>query len=89
MTFTEMLAWPYEKMTLEEYEQLLNEKRKSERSLHRISDKIFDEEDSLVVLADEAESERYKQHAEELKNLEARKRKIEQKIADIDEKLRR
>ena len=49
-------------MSIKEYESLLEERNKLEKQIRKASNKIYDEEDSLQVLADEVGSNRYNEH---------------------------
>lgn len=72
MTIHELLAMP-KGMNIGNYEKLLAEKRKLERKIQRESSTIFNEEDSLNVLADEVGSERYNKHLENKRKAEYRR----------------
>lgn len=51
-------------MSIKEYESLLEERNRLEKQIRKASNKIYDEEDSLQVLADEVGSSRYNEHME-------------------------
>jgi hypothetical protein len=86
MTMTELLAMP-NGMRFEEYEKLLDEKQKLEKKIRRASNTIFDEEESLEVLADEVGSERYNKHLVNKQKAEAKKEKAKAKLEQIEKKL--
>ena len=86
MTLVEMLAMP-KGMNPIEYERLLKDKQKLERQIRKASDTIFDEEESLDILADEVGSERYNKHLENKQKAEAKKEKARAKLEQIEKKL--
>lgn len=86
MTMTELLAMP-KGMRFEEYEKLLDEKQKLEKQIRRASNTIFDEEESLEVLADEVGSERYNKHLVNKQKTEAKREKAKAKLEQIEKKL--
>lgn len=87
MNFNEFLCKP-KNMTLEEYEQKLEEKHKVEAAMSRTMGRIYDERDSLAVLADEAGSERHERHLKELERLENRMLKLHEKYDKINQELK-
>lgn len=86
MTLTELLAMP-KGLSFEEYEKLLKDKQRLENQIRKAHDAIFDEEDSLEILADEVGSERYNKHLEAKKAAEAKIEKAEAKLRKIIDKL--
>lgn len=88
MTIVEALAIP-KGMTFEEYGKLLEEKKKLEAKCRRLSNKIFDEEDSLEVLADEVGSELYNKHFQSKRKAEVKREKLQAELSEIMKKLRR
>jgi hypothetical protein len=87
MTMVEALAIP-RGMSYEEYGKLLADKKRLEAKIRRFSSNIFDEEDSLEVLADEVGSERYNSHLVALQMLQGRRERAEAKLQEIEDKLR-
>ena len=87
MTLEELFAWP-KGIMFEEYEKLINEKHKLDRQIRRTSDKIFDEEDSLEVLADEVGSDRYNEHLMKKQKLEAKREKAMIRFKEIEDRLK-
>ena len=86
MTLVEMLAMP-KGMNPIEYERLLKDKQKLERQIRKASNTIFDEEESLDILADEVGSERYNKHLENKQKAEAKREKARAKLEQIEKKL--
>lgn len=86
MTMTEMLAMP-KGMKFEEYEKLLNDKEKFQRQIRKASDTIFDEEESLDILADEVGSDRYDKHLTNKQRAEVKREKARAKLEQIEKKL--
>ena len=86
MTLVEMLAMP-KGMNPIEYERLLKDKQKLERQIRKASNTIFDEEESLDILADEVGSERYNKHLENKQKAEAKREKAQAKLEQIVKKL--
>ena len=62
-------------MSIKEYESLLEERNKLEKQIRKASNKIYDEEDSLQVLADEVGSDRYNKHLENKQKWETKRDK--------------
>ena len=87
MNFNEFLCKP-KNMTLEEYEQKLEEKHKIETAMSRTMGRIYDERDSLAALADEVGCERPKKHLKELERLENRMLKLHDKYDKINQELK-
>lgn len=75
MTFEELLKMP-KGMSIEEYTKLLKKKKRIENRLTRVSNLIYDEEDSLEVLSDEVGSDCYNRHLEKKQELETEKVKL-------------
>lgn len=86
MTLVEMLAMP-KGMNPIEYEKLLKDKQKLERQIRKASNTIFDEEESLDILADEVGSERYNKHLENKQKAEVKREKARAKLEQIENKL--
>ena len=86
LTLAEFLAIPIG-MDFKEYEKLLNDKRKLERQITKISNDIYGEEDSLDVLADEIGSERYNKHLENKRKAEAKRERVQKKLEFINKRL--
>ena len=86
MTLIELLSMPKE-MSFEEYEKLLKDKKQLENQIRKAHNAIFDEEDSLEILADEVGSERYNKHLEAKKAAEAKIKKAEAKLRKIMDEL--
>lgn len=86
MTLVELLAMP-KGMNPMEYEKLLKDKQKLERQIRKVSDTIFDEKESLDILADEAGSERYSKHLANKQKAEAKREKAIAKLKQIETKL--
>ena len=72
LTMSEILECP-SGMHIEEYAELLNWKRKTDKRICKLSEDIDFEEDALEVLADEKGSERFNRHIERLKELRAKR----------------
>lgn len=88
LTITEALNIP-KGMDFTEYEKLLEEKKKLEKQIKRANLKIYDEEDSLGVLANEEGSKRYNIHLRNKRMSEAELKKAKARLEKIEEKLRR
>ncbi len=86
LTFAEFLAIPIG-MDFKEYEKLLNDKRKLEKQITKISNDIYSEEDSLEILADEKGSERYNRHLANKRKAEIKREKVQNKLKLIKERL--
>ena len=86
MTLVELFAMP-KGMNPMEYEKLLKDKQKLEKQIRKASDTIFDEEESLDILADEIGSERYNKHLENKQKAEAKREKAQAKLEQIVKKL--
>jgi len=86
MTLVELLAMP-KGMNPIEYEKLLKDKQKLENQIRKASNTIFDEEESLDILADEVGSERYNKHLANKQKAEAKREKAQEKLEQIEKKL--
>lgn len=86
MTLTEFLSAP-KGMNIETYEQLLKDKQKLEKQIAKANSIIYDEEDSLEILADEVGSERYNRHLESKQRAEDKRAKAQSKLNKVIEKL--
>lgn len=86
MTISELLAMP-KGMRFEEYESLLKEKERLKKQIKKASDTIFDEDDSLAILANEVGSERYNKHLASKQKAEAKREKAQTKLEQIEKKL--
>jgi len=86
MTLVELLAMP-KGMNPIEYEKLLKDKQKLENQIRKASNTIFDEEESLDILADEVGSERYNKHLANKQKAEAKREKAKEKLEQIEKKL--
>ena len=86
LTLAEFLVMPIG-MSFEEYEQLLDAKRKLEKQIIKASNDIYSEEDSLNVLADEIGSERYNRHLANKQKAEIKREKSQHKLKLIKERL--
>lgn len=86
LTFAEFLAIP-KGMSFEEYEKLLDDKRKLEKQITKTSNDIYNEEDSLEILADEIGSERYNRHLINKQRAEAKRERAQKKLELIKERL--
>lgn len=86
MTLHEFLLKPIP-MSLEEYEKILKEKHRLENQITRESNKIFDEEDALEILADEVGSERYNEHLAMKQKAIIKREKAQAKLKILMEKL--
>lgn len=82
MTIAEALSIP-KGMDFEEYEKLLNDKKKLEKQIAKASDTIQSEVDSLEVLFDEVGSERYNKHLQSKQKAEAKREKAQAKLQTI------
>lgn len=69
MTLEELLKMP-KGMSIEEYNKLLKKQKRIKNRLTRVSNLIYDEEDSLEVLSDEVGSDLYNRHLEKKQELE-------------------
>lgn len=86
LTLAEFLRMP-QGMSFEEYDKLLDNKRKIEKQIAKISEVIYSEEDSLEILADEIGSERYNRHLENMRKAEIKREKAQKKLRIIIERL--
>lgn len=86
LTFAEFLAIP-KGMDFKEYERLLDNKRRLEKQITKASNDIYNEEDSLEILADEIGSERYNRHLANKRKAEANRERAQKKMELIQEKL--
>ena len=75
MTLEEFLSIP-NGMDFEEYDEILKKKKRIEKRLYKVSNLIYDEENSLTVLEDEVGSERYNRHLEKKQNLQIEQKKL-------------
>lgn len=87
MTLHEFLQKPV-MMSLEEYEKFLKDKHKLENQITKESNKIFDEEDALEILADEVGSERYNEHLKMKQKAETKREKLQAKLKLLMEKIK-
>lgn len=87
LTFAEFLAIP-KGMDFKKYEKLLDDKRKLEKQITKASNDIYNEEDSLEILADEIGSERYNRHLMSKQKAESNREKAQNKLRLINEKLK-
>ena len=69
MTLEEMLKMP-KGMDIEEYNKLLKKQKRIKNRLKKVSNLIYEENDSLDVLIDEIGSDRYNRHLEKKQELE-------------------
>lgn len=79
MTFEELLKMP-KGMSIEEYTKLLKKQKRIKNRLTRVSNLIYDEEDSLDVLSDEVGSDLYNRHLEKKQELENERVKLLEKL---------
>ena len=79
MTFEEMLKMP-KGMDIEEYNKLLKKQKRIKNRLTKVSNLIYEEEDSLEVLSDEIGSDRYNRHLEKKQELENEQVKLLEKL---------
>lgn len=86
LTFAEFLAIP-KGMDFKEYDKLLNDKRKLEKRITKLSEDIDSEEDSLEILTDEIGSERYNRHLESKQKAEVNRERAQKKLKLIKERL--
>lgn len=86
LTFTEFLAIP-KGMDFKEYEKLLDNKRKLEKRITKLSEDIDSEEDSLEILTDEIGSERYNRHLENKQKAEVNRERAQKKLKLIKKRL--
>ena len=82
MTLTELLAMP-KGISLEEYEFLIKKKNKLERQITKASNDIYDAEDSLEVLADEVDSDRYNKYLSKKQKAEAKRDKAQRELNQL------
>jgi hypothetical protein len=82
MTLSEMLAMP-KGMTPEEYQILLDEKKRLEKKIGTESNKIQCAEDALEILSDEVGSERYKKHEVIIEKAQKAVQKAQNRLAEI------
>lgn len=75
MTFEELLNMP-KGMSIEEYTKLLKKQKRIKNRLGKVSNLIYDEEDSLDILSDEIGSDRYNRHLKKKQELENEKVKL-------------
>lgn len=83
MTFEELLNMP-KGMRIEEYSKLLKKKKRIGNRLRKVSDLIYDEEDSLDVLSDEIGSDRYNRHLEKKQELENERAKLNEQFEQLE-----
>lgn len=88
MTLEELLAMPVG-IDLNEYQNLLKEKKRLEKQIAKASNEIYNEEDSLEILADEVGSERYNKHLTMKQKAEIKMEKAQAKLKLLMEKLSR
>lgn len=74
-------------MSFEEYEKLLDSKRRLEKQITKASNDIYTEEDSLEILADEIGSERYNRHLVNKQRAETKRERAQKKLRLIIERL--
>lgn len=86
MTLEEFLNIP-DGMDFEEYDEILKKKKKIEKRLYKVSNLIYDEENSLTVLEDEVGSERYNRHLEKKQNLQIKQKKLLEELKLLKAKL--
>ena len=79
MTLEELLKMP-KGMDIEEYNKLLKKQKRIKARLTRVSNLIYDEEDSLEVLSDEVGSDLYNRHLEKKQELENEQVKLLEKL---------
>ena len=79
MTLEELLKMP-KGMDIEEYNKLLKKQKRIKNRLTRVSNLIYDEEDSLDVLSDEVGSDLYNRHLEKKQELENEQVKLLEKL---------
>ena len=79
MTLEELLKMP-KGMDIEEYTKLLKKQKRIKNRLTRVSNLIYDEEDSLEVLSDEVGSDLYNRHLEKKQELENEQVKLLEKL---------
>lgn len=82
MTLTEFLSIP-KGMNMGTYEQLLKEKQKLEKQIAKANSIIYDEEDSLEILADEVGSKRYDKHLESKHKAENKRELAQNKLDKV------
>ena len=75
MTLEEMLKMP-KGMDIEEYNKLLKKQKRIKNHLTKVSNLIYEENDSLDVLIDEIGSDRYNRHLEKKQELENEQAKL-------------
>lgn len=88
MTLEELLAMPVG-IDLNEYQNLLKEKKRLEKQIAKASNEIYNEEDSLEILADEIGSERYNKHLAMKQKAEIKREKAQAKLKLLMGKLSR
>jgi hypothetical protein len=86
MTLTDFLSMP-KGMDMITYEQLLKDRKRLEKQIAKANSVIYDEEDSLEILADEVGSERYNKHLESKQKAEDKRIKAQSKLSKVVEKL--
>lgn len=86
MTLTDFLSIP-KGMNMATYEQLLKDKQKLEKQIAKANSIIYDEEDSLEILADEVGSERYNRHLADKQKAENKRAKAQSKLDKVIVKL--
>lgn len=79
MTFEELLKMP-KGMDIEEYNKLLKKQKRLNNRLTKVSNLIYDEEDSLEVLSDEIGSDLYNRHLKKKQELENEQVKLLEKL---------
>ena len=87
MTLTEFLQMP-KGLTMPQYEKLLQEKKRLEKQVKKLSLSIYDEVDALDILKDEAGSERHKKHLASLQDYTKKRDKAQNKLAKVLQRLK-
>ena len=82
MALSEFLSMP-KGMSIEEYENLLQQEKKLSRQISSLSDKILAEDDSLDVLADEVGSERYNKHLQAKRRFEEKRTRLLNSLNEV------
>ena len=88
MTLKDLLLMPAG-MDIEEYQIKLKSINNAEKRLKTLSNKLYDEEGSLEVLADEIGSERYNRHLHNYNKIITEIDKVKKKIDKLNAELGR
>lgn len=87
MTLEQLMQWNH-KIPFQEYEAALKQIDSKKRALRKANDVIYDELDSLDILADEKGSERWQKHEKRRAAAVKRVKRLEQEIATLEREIK-